>query len=221
MRLDKLTSHLQEALGQAQSLAVGQDNPSIEPLHVMKVLLDDESGSIRHLLALIGVNVAELLAKINDALKKLPQIEGGAPRLELSDELIRIFNRADKLSQQRKDTYISSELFVLAALEESSSNLSRLLKEAQVDKTKLEKAIAELRGGQTVSDQEAESKRQALQKYTVDLTERAAKGKLDPVIGRDDIIRRTIQVLQRRTKNNPVLIGEPGVGKTAIVEGLA
>ena len=220
MRLDKLTESLQSALSEAQSLAALQDNPAIEPVHLMKVLLDQPNGSIPVLLHSIGVDLQKLKKQFDEAIKKCPQIVGGQHDIQLSNDVVRILNRADKFSQQRKDSYISSELFVLAALEESGT-VGEILQKAGVTKPKFEKAIEELRGGQSVDNPNAEEHRKALQKYTIDLTERAKIGKLDPVIGRDDIIRRTIQVLQRRTKNNPVLIGEPGVGKTAIVEGLA
>lgn len=220
MRIDKLTSTFQRALAEAQSIAVGKDNPAIEPVHVMKALLEEEGGSIPHLLRSLGVDVANLKNQLQDAIQQLPQIVSGNADIGVSNELARLFNRADKYAQQRKDSYISSELFLLAAIEEDG-NLGRLLKKSGVDKAKLEQAIQELRGGKTVQEASAEEQRNALDKYTIDLTARAEKGKLDPVIGRDDEIRRTIQVLQRRTKNNPVLIGEPGVGKTAIVEGLA
>lgn len=220
MRLDKLTHAFQRALAEAQSIAVGKDNPAIEPIHVMKALLEEEGGSTQHLLSSLGVDIPKLKNQLQEAIQQLPQIVSGNADIGLSNELIRILNRADKYAQQRKDSYISSELFLLAALEDEST-LGRLLKKFNLDKTKLEQAIHDLRGGSTVQDPSAEEQRNALDKYTIDLTSRAEKGKLDPVIGRDDEIRRTIQVLQRRTKNNPVLIGEPGVGKTAIVEGLA
>lgn len=220
MRLDKLTYRFQEALSDAQSLAVGKDNPAIEAIHVMKALLEQSNGSIRPLLSSIHIDVPQLLKKLNAEIEKLPQIVSGEADVTLSQEAIRILNRADKYAQQRKDSFISSELFVLSALEDSGT-LGRLLKAADLDKQKLETAIQDVRGGESVAEPGAEEHRQALQKYTIDITKRAVSGQLDPVIGRDAIIRRTIQVLQRRTKNNPVLIGEPGVGKTAIVEGLA
>lgn len=220
MRLDKLTDSLQAALGEAQSLAVGADNPAIEPVHIMKALLEQERGSLNHLLLSLGIDTQSITQQLNTAIQQLPQIVSGDADVHLSNDSIRILNRADKLAQLRKDQYISSEFFLLAALEDSGT-LGRLLQKAGLEKNKLEKAIDELRGGKSVDSANAEEHRKALQKYTIDLTERALKGKLDPVIGRDEEIRRTIQVLQRRTKNNPVLIGEPGVGKTAIVEGLA
>lgn len=220
MRLDKLTNTFQRALSEAQSIAVGKDNPAIESVHVMKALLEEESGSTQHLLASLGVDIPKLKNQLQEAIQQLPQIVSGNADISLSNDLIRILNRADKYAQQRKDSYISSELFLLAALEDEST-LGRILKKFNIDKAKLEQAIHDLRGGSTVQEASAEEQRNALDKYTIDLTARAEKGKLDPVIGRDDEIRRTIQVLQRRTKNNPVLIGEPGVGKTAIVEGLA
>ncbi|MBP9764558.1 MAG: AAA family ATPase, partial [Gammaproteobacteria bacterium] len=220
MSLDKLTDSFQSALSEAQSIAAGKDNPAIEPVHVMKALLEQESGTIRHLLVGLGIDLRGLQKRIDEAVQDCPTQVGGAKGLRPSQALIDLLNQADKYAQQRKDNYISSELFVLAAIEDSRT-LGQILKKAGVQKAKFEKAIADLRGGQAVDNPNAEDQRQALNKYTIDLTERAAKGKLDPVIGRDDEIRRTIQVLQRRTKNNPVLIGEPGVGKTAIVEGLA
>jgi ATP-dependent Clp protease ATP-binding subunit ClpB len=220
MRMDKLTSKFQMALADAQSLAVGRDNQFIEPIHVMVALLDQEGGSVRHLLSQADVNVNKLRADLGHALDRLPQVEGQAGDVHISNDLGRLMNVMDKLAQQRDDAYISSELFVLAAVEDKGS-LGRILKDNGAVKGSLEKAVENVRGGQSVDDPNAEEQRQALEKYTIDVTERAEQGKLDPVIGRDDEIRRCIQVLQRRTKNNPVLIGEPGVGKTAIVEGLA
>ena len=220
MRTDKLTSKFQLALADAQSLAVGRDHQYIEPLHVMTALLDQQGGSVRHLLDKAGTNVNLLRSQLGEALDRLPKVEGAGGDVHLSNELNRVLNVTDKLSQQRGDQYISSELFVLAALEDKGQ-LGTVLRNAGAVKGAIDKAIEEVRGGEKVTDPNAEESRQALEKYTVDLTERAEQGKLDPVIGRDDEIRRTIQVLQRRTKNNPVLIGEPGVGKTAIVEGLA
>lgn len=220
MRMDKLTSKFQMALADAQSLAVGRDHQFIEPVHLMLAMLDQEGGTVRHLLAQSDVNVNKLRSQLGAALDRLPQVEGQPGDVHVGNDLARLLNATDKLAQKRKDAYISSELFVLAALEDKGE-LGKLLREAGVVKGSLEKAIDELRGGQKVDDPNAEEQRRALEKYTIDLTERAERGKLDPVIGRDDEIRRTIQVLMRRTKNNPVLIGEPGVGKTAIVEGLA
>jgi ATP-dependent Clp protease ATP-binding subunit ClpB len=218
--MDRLTSKFQMALADAQSLAVGRDHQFIEPVHLMTALLDQEGGSVRHLLAQSDVNVNQLRSGLGEALDKLPSIEGASGDLHISNDLGRLLNKTDKLAQQRKDQYISSELFVLAAVEDSGQ-LGDLLKKVGASKGALEKSIENVRGGQSVDDPNAEEQRQALEKYTVDLTEKAEQGKLDPVIGRDDEIRRAIQVLQRRTKNNPVLIGEPGVGKTAIAEGLA
>jgi ATP-dependent chaperone ClpB len=220
MRMDKFTSKFQMALADAQSLAVGRDHQYIEPLHVMTALLDQQGGSVRHLLDRAGVNVNLLRSHLGEALDRLPKVEGAGGEVHISNELGRVLNLTDKLAQKRGDQYISSELFVLAALEDKGQ-LGTILRNAGAVKGAIEKAIDDLRGGEKVSDPNAEENRQALERYTIDLTERAAQGKLDPVIGRDDEIRRTIQVLQRRTKNNPVLIGEPGVGKTAIVEGLA
>ena len=223
MRMDKLTSKFQMALADAQSLALGLDNSFIEPEHVMKALLDQQGGSCRPLLTKAGVNIAQLRTSLDQALAKLPKVTGtgASGDVHISNALSRLLNVTDKLSQQRKDAYISSELFLQAAINSEEGTIAKLLKQAGGDKHAIEKAVNDIRGGETVNDPNAEEQRQALEKYTVDLTERAEQGKLDPVIGRDDEIRRTIQVLQRRTKNNPVLIGEPGVGKTAIVEGLA
>ncbi|PUB86896.1 MAG: ATP-dependent chaperone ClpB [gamma proteobacterium symbiont of Ctena orbiculata] len=220
MRMDRLTSKFQMALADAQSLAVGRDHQFIEPVHLMIALLDQDGGTIRHLLAQSDVNVNQLRSSLSAAMERLPSVEGAAGDLHISNELGRLLNQTDKLAQQRNDQYISSELFVLAAVEDKGE-LGETLRNAGGSKAALEQSIEQLRGGQRVDDPNAEDQRQALEKYTIDLTERAEQGKLDPVIGRDDEIRRTIQVLQRRTKNNPVLIGEPGVGKTAIVEGLA
>jgi ATP-dependent Clp protease ATP-binding subunit ClpB len=220
MRMDKLTSKFQTALGDAQSLAVGRDHQFVEPLHLMIALLDQEGGTARGLLTKAGVNVNRLRSQLGEALDRLPRVEGIGGDVHISNDLGRLLNVTDRLAQQRNDQYISSELFVLAALEDRGV-LGKLLRQAGAAKGSIEQAIEGLRGGQAVTDPNAEEQRQALEKYTIDLTERAEQGKLDPVIGRDDEIRRTIQVLQRRTKNNPVLIGEPGVGKTAIVEGLA
>jgi ATP-dependent Clp protease ATP-binding subunit ClpB len=220
MRMDKLTTQFQTALADAQSLALGKDNSFIEPEHVMKALLDQQGGSSRPLLIKASVNVSELSSLLNEAINRLPTVTGTGGEIHISNALNRLFNLTDKLAQQKQDNYISSELFLLAAISEEGS-LSKLLKKAGASKQALEQAIQSLRGGEKVTDPNAEEQRQALEKYTLDLTKRAEEGKLDPVIGRDDEIRRTIQVLQRRTKNNPVLIGEPGVGKTAIVEGLA
>jgi len=220
MRMDKLTSKFQMALADAQSLAVGQDHQFIEPVHVMIALLDQQGGSVRGLLTKAGANVNLLRSQLGDALDRLPSVEGAGGDVHISNDLGRLFNLTDKLAQKRNDQYISSELFVLAALDDKSP-LVRILEQAGVVRGAVEKAVDELRGGHNVADPNAEDTRQALEKFTIDVTERAEQGKLDPIIGRDDEIRRTIQILQRRTKNNPVLIGEPGVGKTAIVEGLA
>ena len=220
MRMDKLTSKFQLALADAQSLAVGRDHNYIEPVHVLVALLDQEGGSVRHLLTQASVNTNLLRSHLGQMLERLPTVEGASGEVHISNDLTRLLNLTDKLAQQRKDQYISSELFVLATLEDKGE-VGKLLREAGATRSLLEQAIDNMRGGQKVDDPNAEDQRQALEKYTIDLTERAEQGKLDPVIGRDDEIRRTVQVLQRRTKNNPVLIGEPGVGKTAIVEGLA
>jgi ATP-dependent Clp protease ATP-binding subunit ClpB len=219
MRMDKLTSRFQQALADAQSLALGRDHQFLEPAHVLLALLDSQGGTVRPLLDKAGADVNRLRSQLGAALDRLPRVEGAPGDIHVSSELNRILNVTDKLAQQRGDQFISSELFVLAAFEDR--NLAQIFRDTGVVRGAVEKAIEEVRGGEKVADAGAEESRQALEKYTVDLTARASSGKLDPVIGRDDEIRRTIQVLQRRTKNNPVLIGEPGVGKTAIVEGLA
>jgi ATP-dependent Clp protease ATP-binding subunit ClpB len=220
MRMDKLTSRFQQALADAQSLAVGRDHNLIEPAHLLLALLDQSGGGTRPLLAQAGVNVPVLRERLTEALDKLPKVSGQDGQVSVGNDLSRLLNVTDKLAQQRGDAFIASELFVLAALDDKGE-AGRALKAAGADKARLETAIDNMRGGEKVQDENAEEARQALEKYTIDLTARSEKGKLDPVIGRDEEIRRTIQVLQRRTKNNPVLIGEPGVGKTAIVEGLA
>ncbi len=220
MRMDKLTSRFQAALADAQSLAVGRDNQFIEPAHLLLAMLEAEGGGVAPLLIKAAVDVNRLRAALTRIVEQLPKVEGHGGDLQISNDLSRLLNVTDKLAQQRGDQYISSELFVLAAIDDRGA-VGKALKDVKVTRAAIEKAIEEVRGGEKVDDPAAEEKRQALEKYTVDVTERARAGKLDPVIGRDDEIRRTIQVLQRRTKNNPVLIGEPGVGKTAIVEGLA
>ncbi|WP_374321396.1 ATP-dependent chaperone ClpB [Pseudoxanthomonas kaohsiungensis] len=220
MRMDKLTSRFQQALADAQSLAVGRDHNLLEPVHVLAALLDQSGGSTRPLLAQAGVNVPLLRERLGEALEKLPKVSGQAGNLSVGNDLTRLLNLTDKLAQQNGDQFIASEWFVLAALEDGGA-AGQALKAAGANKAKVQAAIDKIRGGETVQSENAEDQRQALEKYTIDLTARAESGKLDPVIGRDEEIRRTIQVLQRRTKNNPVLIGEPGVGKTAIVEGLA
>ncbi|MBR9729430.1 ATP-dependent chaperone ClpB [Shewanella intestini] len=220
MRLDRMTNKFQIAISDAQSLALGRDHQFIEPTHLMMALLNQDSGSIHPLLTQAGIKVSVLRSKLSQDLERLAQVDGIGADVQLSQGLIRLLNLCDKLSQKRKDKYISSELFILAALEGNDA-LAKALKESGATKPLMEQSIEQMRGGQNVDDPNAEDQRQALKKFTVDLTERAEQGKLDPVIGRDDEIRRTIQVLQRRSKNNPVLIGEPGVGKTAIVEGLA
>ncbi|KRW81863.1 ATP-dependent chaperone ClpB [Marinobacter sp. P4B1] len=220
MRIDKLTSKLQSALADAQSIAVGKDHNFIEPVHLMQALLDQQGGSVKPLLQQVGAEAGRVRQAVAQEIENLPEVQGNAGDVSVSNDLGRLLNMADKQAQKRGDQFVSSELILLAALEGRGS-LGRILREQGVDKAALEKAIDQVRGGETVNDAGAEENRQALSKYTIDLTERAEQGKLDPVIGRDDEIRRTIQVLQRRRKNNPVLIGEPGVGKTAIVEGLA
>ncbi|MBS0556592.1 MAG: ATP-dependent chaperone ClpB [Proteobacteria bacterium] len=220
MRMDKLTSRFQQALADAQSLAVGRDNNMLEPVHLMAALLDQQGGSTVPLLAQAGVNVQALRTRVAQALDKLPKVAGQEGNINVGNDLTRLLNLTDKLAQQRGDAFIASELFVLAALDDKGE-VGRALKDSGANKANLESAIEKMRGGENVQSENAEDQRQALEKYTIDLTARAEKSKLDPVIGRDEEIRRVIQVLQRRTKNNPVLIGEPGVGKTAIVEGLA
>ncbi|WP_203323105.1 ATP-dependent chaperone ClpB [Pseudoxanthomonas beigongshangi] len=220
MRMDKLTSRFQQALADAQSLAVGRDNTMIEPVHVLTALLDQNGGSTRPLLAQAGANIPLLRERLGEALDKLPKVSGQPGNLSIGNDLGRLLNVTDKLAQENGDQYIASEWFLLAVMDDTGA-AGQELKSAGANKQKLRAAIDKLRGGEKVQAENAEDQRQALEKYTIDLTERAESGKLDPVIGRDEEIRRTIQVLQRRTKNNPVLIGEPGVGKTAIVEGLA
>jgi ATP-dependent Clp protease ATP-binding subunit ClpB len=220
MRADKLTTKLQMALADAQSLAVGRDNQFIEPVHLMMALLDQDGSTVRSVLLNAGVDVRGLRSGLGQAIDRLPKVEGTAGDIHPSNDLVKTLNVTDKLAQQRNDAYISSELFVLAALQDQGE-LGRILQSSGADVGPVTAAVDALRGGESVNDQNAEEQRQALERFTIDLTERAEQGKLDPVIGRDEEIRRTIQVLQRRTKNNPVLIGEPGVGKTAIVEGLA
>ncbi|EKT4524614.1 ATP-dependent chaperone ClpB [Pseudomonas putida] len=220
MRIDRLTSKLQLALSDSQSLAVGMDHPAIEPVHLMQALIDQQGGSIKPLLMQVGFDVNGLRQALAKEMDHLPKIQNPTGDVNMSQDLARLLNQADRLAQQKGDQFISSELVLLAAMDENSK-LGKLLLSQGVSKKALENAINNLRGGAAVNDPNAEESRQALDKYTVDLTKRAEEGKLDPVIGRDDEIRRTVQVLQRRTKNNPVLIGEPGVGKTAIAEGLA
>jgi ATP-dependent Clp protease ATP-binding subunit ClpB len=220
MRLDRLTTKFQQALADAQSLAVGAENPFIEPVHVLQALLGQEDGGTAALLSSAGVNVARLKEAARKAIDRLPKVSGTGGEVQISRELNNVLNLTDKEAQKRGDQYVASELFVLA-LTEDKGEAGRLLKDAGGSRKALEQAIKAVRGGESVGSAEAEGSRKALEKYTLDLTERARAGKLDPVIGRDDEIRRVIQILQRRTKNNPVLIGEPGVGKTAIVEGLA
>ena len=220
MNIEKFTTKFQQAIAEAQSLAIGKDNQFIEPVHLLSALLNQQDGSVAPILTASGVNVAALRNELNNELAKLPQVSGNGGDVQLSRQLLNLLNLCDKLAQQQQDKFISSELFLLAALEEKGT-VSEILKKCGAKKDQILQAIDHIRGGQNVNDQNAEESRQALEKYTIDLTARAESGKLDPVIGRDEEIRRTIQVLQRRTKNNPVLIGEPGVGKTAIVEGLA
>ncbi|MDN3210889.1 MULTISPECIES: ATP-dependent chaperone ClpB [Haemophilus] len=220
MNIEKFTTKFQQALSEAQSLALGKDNQFIEPVHLLTALLNQQDGSIAPILTASGVNVALLRNELNAELNKLPQVSGNGGDVQISRQLLNLLNLCDKLAQQKQDKFISSELFLLAALEERGA-LNDILKKCGAKKEQILQAIQHIRGGQSVNDQNAEESRQALEKYTIDLTARAESGKLDPVIGRDEEIRRAIQVLQRRTKNNPVLIGEPGVGKTAIVEGLA
>ncbi len=220
MRFDKFTTKLQQALSDAQSLAVGSDNQFIEPQHLLLALLNDADSGAGSLLARAGGNVNALKTALNDAVSRLPKVEGHGGEVQVGRDLSNLFNLTDKEAQKRGDQFIASEMFLLA-LTNDKGECGRLLKQHGVARAPLEQAINAVRGGESVGSQEAEGQRESLKKYCIDLTERARQGKLDPVIGRDDEIRRAIQVLQRRTKNNPVLIGEPGVGKTAIVEGLA
>ncbi|OEE07635.1 ATP-dependent chaperone ClpB [Vibrio cyclitrophicus ZF270] len=220
MRLDRFTSKFQIAISDAQSLALGRDHQYIEPVHLMVSLLNQDGSAIRPLLTMLNIDVVQLRSKLSEMLDRVPKVSGIGGDVQLSSAMGTLFNLCDKVAQKRQDSYISSEVFLLAAIEDKGP-LGNLLKELGLTEKKLSQAIEQVRGGQKVDDPNAEDRRQALEKFTIDLTERAEQGKLDPVIGRDDEIRRTIQVLQRRTKNNPVIIGEPGVGKTAIVEGLA
>src|SRR5256885_5622633 len=220
MRIEKFTTKLQEALAEAQSNALGQDHQYIEPQHLLLALLNQEDGGVAGLISKAGGNPNALKKALSDSIARLPKVEGTPGEVMVSRDLAQLLNVADKEAQKRGDQYIASELFLLAA-EEDKGETGRIMKSAGVAKQSLEKAIEQVRGGEGISSQSDEGQRQALAKYTLDLTDRARQGKLDPVIGRDDEIRRCIQILQRRTKNNPVLIGEPGVGKTAIVEGLA
>lgn len=220
MRIDRFTNQLQVALSDAQSLAVGRDHSQLEPVHLAQAMLEQQGGSVRPLLSIAGFDVPGLRNALRKALDDLPKIQNPTGDVHMSQELGRLLNLADKQAQKQGDKFISSEAVLLAALQDANNALGKLLKQFG-DPRRLDEAVEQVRGGETVDDPEAEGQRQALDKYTIDLTARAEAGKLDPVIGRDDEIRRTIQVLQRRTKNNPVLIGEPGVGKTAIAEGLA
>ncbi|MBR7791825.1 ATP-dependent chaperone ClpB [Undibacterium sp. FT147W] len=220
MRLDKLTTKLQEALADAQSQAVGNDNQYIEPVHVLLALINQDDGGSRSLLQRAGVNVNALVNVLKSAVERLPKVTGNDGQVQIGRELTGLLNLADKESQKRGDEFLASEM-VLLALSDDKSEAGKLARENGLTRKSLEAAISAVRGGGNVNSQDAEGQREALKKYTLDLTERARLGKLDPVIGRDDEIRRAIQILQRRSKNNPVLIGEPGVGKTAIVEGLA
>ena len=220
MRFDKLTTKLQQALADAQSIAAGQDNPYIEPQHLLLALLQQEDGGTASLLQRAGANVPALIDALKKAIERLPKVEGTGGEISVSRELVNLLNIGDKEAQKRGDQFIASEMFLLAAVQDKGET-GNLLRQHGANRAALEQAINAVRGGEAVGSAEAEGSREALKKYTMDLTAQARLGKLDPVIGRDDEIRRTVQVLQRRTKNNPVLIGEPGVGKTAIVEGLA
>ena len=221
MRMDKLTSRFQLALQDAQSLALGMDHQFIEPEHLAVAMLDQDGTSVRPLLAKAGVNINGLRSELGKSLDQLARVEGNSGQLHIANGLTRLLNLTDKRAQKRGDKYISSELFILAVLDDKKNSLAELLVKHGGNLQAVEKTVQEVHGDQSVNDQNAEDTRQALDKYTIDLTERAEQGKIDPVIGRDDEIRRAVQVLQRRTKNNPVFIGEPGVGKTALVEGLA
>jgi ATP-dependent Clp protease ATP-binding subunit ClpB len=220
MRFDKLTTKFQQAFADAQSLALGGDHAYIEPQHLLLALINQSDGSTSSLLSRAGVAVPALKNSLNQAIERMAKVEGGAGEVNVSRELNNLLNVTDKEAQKRGDQFIASEMFLLA-LAQDKGDTGRLLKQHGLTKEHLEQAIAAVRGSDNVNSQEAEGSREALKKYTIDVTERARQGKVDPVIGRDDEIRRTMQILQRRTKNNPVLIGEPGVGKTAIVEGLA
>lgn len=221
MRMDKLTSKFQQALQDAQSLALGREHQFIEPTHLLIAFLDQQGGSVRHLLTQASVDVNGLRSELGKTIDRLSQVSGAGGEMHISKELSRLLNSTDKLSQKKGDQFIASELFVIAAIQEKNGDLGKMIKQFGGSAARIEEVVESVRGGQSVSDQNAEEHRQALEKFTIDLTERAEQGKLDPVIGRDDEIRRAIQILQRRTKNNPVMIGEPGVGKTAIIEGLA
>jgi ATP-dependent Clp protease ATP-binding subunit ClpB len=220
MRLDKFTTKFQEALSDAQSLAIGSDQQFIEPQHLLLALINQDEGGTSSLLARAGVNVPGLRKDLEAAITRLPQVSGHGGDVSVGRDLGNLFNLTDKEAQKRGDQFIASEMFLLALCEDKNET-ARIAKQHGLSRRSLETAIMAVRGGQGVDSQDAEGQREALKKYCIDLTERAAQGKLDPVIGRDDEIRRAMQILQRRTKNNPVLIGEPGVGKTAIVEGLA
>ena len=220
MRQDKLTTKFQEALGEAQSLALAHDSQVIEPVHILAAVLADGEGSSRSLLERAGVNVQSLTREVNAAVERLPKVSGTGGDVQISRDLMNLLNLTEKEAMKRGDEFISTEMLLLA-LTEDRSEAGRLAKNAGLTRAAIEAAVETVRGGDKADNPDAESQREALKKYTVDLTERARQGKLDPVIGRDDEIRRTMQILQRRSKNNPVLIGEPGVGKTAVVEGLA
>lgn len=220
MRQDKLTTKLQEALGEAQSLALAHDNQFIEPVHLVSALLADTEGSARSLLERSGVNVQQLSRELKDAIERLPKVSGTGGEVQISRDSLNLLNLTEKEAMKRNDAFISTEMMLLALVDDRSP-AGEIARKAGLTHAALEAAIASVRGGDTADNPDAEQQREALKKYTVDLTERARQGKLDPVIGRDDEIRRTMQILQRRTKNNPVLIGEPGTGKTAVVEGLA
>ncbi|MBS9781445.1 MAG: type VI secretion system ATPase TssH, partial [Gammaproteobacteria bacterium] len=222
MRVDKFTSRLQIALGDAQSLALSKDHQYIEPVHLLYAMLTDDDGSVKPLLTKVGVQIGRLQAEIKELLEAVPQVSGSSEgEVHISQELGRLFNVADKMASKRGDSYISTDTFLLALVSSGKDMTAKTLKMAGASEKALQQAIDSVRGGDNVNDPEAEGKREALNKYAVDLTQLAEDGKLDPVIGRDEEVRRSVQILQRRRKNNPVLIGEPGVGKTAIVEGLA
>jgi len=221
MRMDKLTSKFQQALQDAQSLALGREHQFIEPAHLLIAFLDQQGGSVRHLLTQASVDVNGLRSALGKLIDRIAQVSGASGEMHVAKDLARLLNSTDQLSQKKKDQFISSELFLVALMQDKNNELAKLIQQFGGTLERIEEVVETIRGGQTVSDQNAEEHRQALEKFTIDLTERAEQGKLDPVIGRDDEIRRAIQILQRRTKNNPVLIGEPGVGKTAIIEGLA
>ena len=220
MRQDKLTTKFQQALGEAQSIAIAHDNQYIEPVHVLSAMLADPEAGASSLIERAGGNVARLRQDVEAAIDRLPKVSGNSGDIQIGRDLVRALNLTEKEAMQRGDEFISNEMFLLAVTD-ANLEVSRLMTAAGVTKNLLNAAVTAVRGAEKITDADGQTGREAIEKYTINLTERARQGKLDPVIGRDDEIRRTMQILQRRTKNNPVLIGEPGVGKTAVVEGLA